>query len=188
MVLPADGHGMDGRPLSCFSLTDLAPSRTACASLSARRCEQHRVGRSPCWLSNNSQACRRATNKSSACTTAAAATPSNSPAATSLPLPRVYLYDDPALDHSWLACAPGFDQLMRSAHGRFLAEVGMHRALARSPRRTLLLPASPPSSGSADTSHHEPVVLFHVPVYEYTSWKLGAIRSLRSGNRAFGAG
>ena len=77
---------------------------------------------------------------------------------------RFYIHAGPALDHSWLTCAEGHDALMQSAHYRFMAEQGLHNALARHPRRT------------REPRH---ALLFFIAIYEYTSLKLDAIRALR---------
>ena len=82
------------------------------------------------------------------------------------PLPRFYIHSGPALDHSWLSCADGYNALLRSAHGRFMAEMGLHAGLARHPQR------------SRDPNEND--LLYFVALFEYTSFKLGTIAALRS--------
>ena len=74
-------------------------------------------------------------------------------------LPSFFLYEHPALDHSWMEreCSARLDALLLSAHGRLAAEVGLHRSLRAHPKRTR-------KPENAD--------LFYVPVFEYVSFKL----------------
>ena len=78
--------------------------------------------------------------------------------------PRFYMYSHPSLDHlSWLPTCPGFEALLSSAHARFMIEVGVAEVLASHPSRT------------TDPQQAE---LFVVPVFEYTSFKLGRLELL----------
>ena len=53
-------------------------------------------------------------------------------------LPSFFIYEHPALDHSWMEtrCGARLEALLLSAHGRLAAEVGLYRALRDHPRRT----------------------------------------------------
>ena len=81
-------------------------------------------------------------------------------------LPRFFIYGEPALNHAWLQCAPAYKTLLRSAHGRFMAEAGLHESLARHDLRT------------HDLASQDEMTLYMVAIYEYTSFKLGTIPAL----------
>ena len=75
-------------------------------------------------------------------------------------LPRFYVYSHPSLDHAWLSSCAGFEALASSAHARFQVEVGLSDVLRRHPLRT------------RDAAQ---ATLFYVPIFEYTSLRLGNI-------------
>jgi hypothetical protein len=67
--------------------------------------------------------------------------------------PRFFAYTHPALDMSWLSTCRGYDELLLSAHARFMIEVGVAEVLRHHRRRAL------------DPREAE---LFYVPVFECT--------------------
>ena len=75
---------------------------------------------------------------------------------------RFYLYSEPELDHAWLMSCAGFEALRLSVASEKLAEVGLRRQLGRHPLRM-----------------HSPhlATVFYVPVFEYVSTTLGAVRN-----------
>ena len=70
-----------------------------------------------------------------------------------------YMYEHPALDHSWLRHCPGFAELRHSVNDTNTAEAGVHKLLRRHPWRRY-----DPAEAS----------LFYVPVFEYASYSIGA--------------
>ena len=83
-------------------------------------------------------------------------------------LPSFYVYEHPALDHSWMRarCGSRLNALLMSAHGRLAAEVGLHLNLRDHPRRT---------------RDPESAQLFYIPIYEYVSFKLDSLCEFSSG-------
>ena len=73
-------------------------------------------------------------------------------------IPQFFMYNHPALDHSWMRHCPGFNVLRHSVNDTNTAEVGVHKVLHRHALRT-----------------HDPAAagLFFVPVFEYSSYYLG---------------
>jgi hypothetical protein len=68
------------------------------------------------------------------------------------------MYDDPTLDQSWLANCPGFDSLKESAEGEGFQEANLYWALRDHPYRT---------------RNPEQAALFYLPLWEYSSFRLG---------------
>jgi len=92
--------------------------------------------------------------KEGRCCRDAAAAPLESMAST------FFMYNDRALDFSYLARCNGFNLLLNGAHARLAAEVGMYHVLSKHLQRTL-----EPSRAA----------LFYVPVWEYVSFKLAGM-------------
>ena len=70
-----------------------------------------------------------------------------------------YMYDAPELNHRWLRHCARFRELRHSSKAENSAEVGLHKVLARHPRRT---------RNPAEAR------LFYVPIFEYSSKFVGA--------------
>jgi hypothetical protein len=70
------------------------------------------------------------------------------------PAARFFMYDEPALNHRWLRHCARYKELRLASKAENTAEVGLYKALARHPSRTLA-----PSEAR----------LFYIPVFEYTS-------------------
>jgi hypothetical protein len=71
---------------------------------------------------------------------------------------RFYVYEEPALDQSWLAECEGFNELKESAEGEGMQEANLYRVLKSHPYRTW-------NASEAAT--------FYVPIWEYSSFRLG---------------
>lgn len=71
---------------------------------------------------------------------------------------RFYVYDDAALDQSWLAQCEGFRELKESAEGEGMQESNLYRVLKSHPYRT---------------RNANEAALFYIPIWEYSSFRLG---------------
>lgn len=81
-------------------------------------------------------------------------------------LPKVFLYQQPEIDHVWMSSCPGFNDLEWSVTGEKLAEVELRKRMATHPSRVW-------------TAHEATV--FYIPVFEFVSWKLDRIRNCTRG-------
>ena len=81
------------------------------------------------------------------------------------PITTFYMYTEPELDHGWLESCGGFEELRMSTASEKLAEVGLRRSLHNSPLRV-----------------YDPLAatVFYVPVFEFASWMLAALRNCSS--------
>ena len=79
--------------------------------------------------------------------------------------PPFYMYDSPALDHSWMESCPAFRALRHSTASEKLAEAGVHASLATHPSRV------------ADPARAR---VFVVGVFEFASFMLGHIANCTS--------